>query len=93
MTTCCYEARSLPSLYGGTSSLALTGRANMVKREADQDPSFAFHGLAVLVPVRMLASRAAIVVHKEIHSFRQDNDFRLAIDLDPGAEKPIHKDA
>lgn len=72
---------------------AVDVRAGAFDRHANQHPAVAFHGLAVLVPVRVFTRGHPVVVDQRLHGVRQAYDLGLAVDLCPFAEEGIGEEA
>src|SRR3989442_10488681 len=57
--------------------------------DADEAALLFLHPLAVLVPVRVLAGQAAVVVDQELHRLGERGDLGRPINLDPSTEERV----
>ena len=58
-------------------------------RNADERLALFNHGLAVLIPVRVLTGDGTEVFHEGFYGVRKVNDLGLTVDLHPGIVKFI----
>jgi N-acetylglucosamine kinase-like BadF-type ATPase len=67
--------------------------AGLRDRDAQHDPLIAFHGRAIVIPVRVLARDPPVVIDQQLHRLGQLHDLGGALDLQPLAEEPVGQHA